>query len=59
VDYRDPQDFCHWYFDASSLKDISESDDNQNIVDFIKDAYYIFIINFSMCSSYFVVANWL
>jgi len=44
------------YFTASSLKDIFESVDNQNIIGFINDAHFYLIINCSTRYQYFIVA---
>jgi len=40
LDCHDLQDIRQKYFTASSLKDIFKGVDNQNIIGFIKDAYF-------------------
>ena len=40
------------YFTASSLKDISESVDNQIIIDFIKDAHFYHILYYFLSTFY-------
>jgi len=44
------------YFTGFSLKDIFESVENQNIIDFIKDFHFL-IINYSICYPYFILAK--
>jgi len=40
LDFPELQDVRFKYFTASSLKNIFESVDNQNIIGFIKDAHF-------------------